>query len=80
MPFGKHKGDKMIEIPEEYLFRFYKNNEKKVLYGRWKSVFEYVKENLGRIKKTLYKGISLEELSKRGKFDWRERNDWKFKE
>jgi len=28
MPFGKHKGDKMIEVPAEYLLWLYNNNLK----------------------------------------------------
>ena len=45
MPFGKHKGDKMIDIPAKYLLYMYENSM--ISNSR---VLVYVKENLDVIK------------------------------
>ena len=44
MPFGKYKGEKMANVPPEYLLWIYDNGK---LFG---GVAEYIKENLDVIK------------------------------
>jgi uncharacterized protein (DUF3820 family) len=47
MPFGKHKGTKMEEVPVEYLHWLYCNTEKKPFNT---GVFTYIKKNLKALK------------------------------
>jgi uncharacterized protein (DUF3820 family) len=42
MPFGKHKGEKMSEVPVKYLHWLYTNTEKKPFNT---GVFTYIKKN-----------------------------------
>lgn len=44
MPFGKHKGEKMANVPADYLLWLYENSK---VYGEVK---EYIKDNLEVIK------------------------------
>jgi uncharacterized protein (DUF3820 family) len=44
MPFGKYKGEKMANIPAEYLVWLYENSK---VYGYVK---DYIKENLETLK------------------------------
>ena len=44
MPFGKYKGEKMANVPSEYLIWLYENSK---VYG---GVKEYIKENLDVLK------------------------------
>jgi uncharacterized protein (DUF3820 family) len=44
MPFGKHKGKKMANVPGEYLLYIYENN---MCYGE---LYQYIKDNLDVIK------------------------------
>lgn len=44
MPYGKHKGEKMANVPPEYLLWIYDNGN---LFG---GVAEYIKENLDVLK------------------------------
>jgi uncharacterized protein (DUF3820 family) len=44
MPFGKYKGDKMANIPADYLLWLYENSK---VYGEVK---QYIKDNLDVIK------------------------------
>lgn len=44
MPFGKHKGEPMQDVPVEYLHWFWHNGEKN------SSVGEYIKTNLDTLK------------------------------
>lgn len=45
MPFGKHKGEKLANVPASYLLWLYENNK---CYG---SIRGYIVENLEVIKK-----------------------------
>jgi len=54
MPFGKYKGQKMANVPPEYLLFIYENGK---LFG---GVAEYIKENLDVIKAE----INLKQKSK----------------
>ena len=50
MPFGKHRGKKLKEVPIDYLFWVYTNMEKK----DWnRGVLVYIKKNLERLQKKL---------------------------
>ena len=55
IPFGKHKYEKMANVPSGYLMWFYNKNkdeyEKGSLYGVFKDVFEYIADNLDVIEK-----------------------------
>lgn len=44
MPFGKHKGEKLANVPAEYLIWLYENGK---CYGDLK---EYIRENLDTLK------------------------------
>jgi len=44
MPFGKYKGEKMANVPPEYLLWLYENSN---IYGELK---QYIKENMDVIK------------------------------
>lgn len=44
MPFGKYKGDRLIDIPASYLLWLYEND-------RAGSIKSYIEENLDAIKK-----------------------------
>lgn len=44
MPFGKYKGEKMIDVPADYLLWLYENNKSK---GELKA---YIEDNLDVIK------------------------------
>ena len=48
MPWGKHKGDKMINVPASYLLWLYEND--KCGFG---DVFHYIKDNLDVIKQQI---------------------------
>jgi uncharacterized protein (DUF3820 family) len=54
MPFGKYKGDKMANIPADYLLWLYENSK---VYGEVK---QYIKDNLDVIKSE----IQLKQKSK----------------
>ena len=45
MPFGKYKGDKMINVPASYLLWLYDNNK---CYG---TIKEYIVDNLDVLRK-----------------------------
>jgi uncharacterized protein (DUF3820 family) len=45
MPFGKHKGDRLINVPASYLLWLYENNK---CSGELK---QYIEDNLDAIKK-----------------------------
>lgn len=47
MPFGKHKGDKMANVPASYLMWLYDNNKCNA------EVKEYVKDNLEVLQKEI---------------------------
>lgn len=47
MPFGKHKGDKMVNVPASYLMWLYDNNKCNA------EVREYIKENLDVLQKEI---------------------------
>jgi len=53
MPFGKYKGEKMANVPAEYLIWFYEN---RMVYGWMK---EYIENNLDVLKSEIeYKNKS----------------------
>ncbi len=45
MPFGKHKGEKIVNVPAEYLLFMFESNK---LFGTTK---QYVSENLDVLRK-----------------------------
>ena len=45
MPFGKHKDERMIDVPSKYLYWL---NDQEWL-GKWPKVKNYIKENLDAI-------------------------------
>jgi uncharacterized protein (DUF3820 family) len=47
MPFGKHQGEKLANVPPEYLLWLYENAK---LYGELK---EYVEDNMFSIKEEI---------------------------
>ena len=47
MPFGKYKGDKMVNVPASYLLWLYENNKCSGV------VREYIIENLDALRKEL---------------------------
>lgn len=51
MPFGKHKGERMCDIPDSYLLYIYENN---MCYSE-KVVRDYIHDNLDAIKENLRK-------------------------
>lgn len=44
MPYGKYKGDKMLNVPASYLIWLYENNKASV------DVLAYIKDNLEVLK------------------------------
>lgn len=51
MPFGKHSGKKMINVPGEYLKYIYENGY--VSTHKFNSVYNYIKDNLDVIEKEI---------------------------
>ena len=49
MPFGKHKGEKMANVPADYLMWLYDNNK---CYG---NVKKYIEDNLDVLKDEIKK-------------------------
>ena len=52
MPFGKHKGKKLIDVPAHYLIWLYEFNEPL----RHEQLKEYIQDNLQALKKELKNG------------------------
>jgi len=50
MPFGKHKGERMEDVPASYLHWLWTQNEGD---AKGSSVMEYIKRNLPALKKEL---------------------------
>ncbi len=51
MPFGKHRGEKLGNVPAGYLMWLWDNNI--VSVKNWNRVYWYIKENLDAIKAEL---------------------------
>lgn len=47
MPFGKHKGVKMANVPDSYLIYIYEND----MIGKFERVKKYIEENWDILKK-----------------------------
>lgn len=47
MPFGKYKGEKMANVPDQYLLRMYHNTD---VYGSFK---KYIEDNLDVIESSI---------------------------
>lgn len=54
MPFGKHKGKEMVEVPASYLLWYWNENESKYTRGllslMQNSVMRYINENMDALK------------------------------
>ncbi|WP_430811292.1 MULTISPECIES: putative quorum-sensing-regulated virulence factor [unclassified Carboxylicivirga] len=54
MPYGKHQGKPMIDVPASYLMWLWENNKvKKTSGGTRNAVYWYIHENLDVIEKEL---------------------------
>ncbi|MBK3516685.1 putative quorum-sensing-regulated virulence factor [Carboxylicivirga marina] len=51
MPFGKHRGTKMANVPAQYLKYIY--DEGIVSIKRWNDVYWYIRDNMDAIEKEL---------------------------
>lgn len=54
MPYGTHKGKRMMDIPAEYFHAVWVNNRRDV---KGDAVMEYIKRNLSALKKDHPDGI-----------------------
>ena len=45
MPFGKFEGERMANVPADYLLWLYKKNQQARTYGKLKAVMDYIEEN-----------------------------------
>ena len=54
MPFGKHKGKAMVEVPASYLLWYWNEHEGQSTVGMYpdkRNVLKYIEENLDVLKK-----------------------------
>lgn len=50
MPFGKYKGVKLEDVPDEYLLWLYNDGEMETHTTKRKELFDYIVDNLDAIK------------------------------
>ena len=58
MIFGKHRGEKLVDVPDEYLLGVWKDNKEdyndgKIGYKPKAKLMDYIKDNLDAIKNNL---------------------------
>jgi len=51
MPFGKHKGKKLIAVPDEYLLWLYENANSKQIFS---PLLVYIYDNLASIRANIH--------------------------
>jgi hypothetical protein len=53
MPFGKHKGKKLIDVPDTYLYSMYLLFKDKSKSIELEEIFSYIVDNLDAIQKNI---------------------------
>jgi len=53
MPFGKHKGKKLIDVPDAYLYSMYLLFKDKSKSIELEEIFSYIVDNLDAIQKNI---------------------------
>lgn len=69
MPFGKHKGEDIEKVPDDYLLWFYKNVDREDQHQR---VWDYLDDNIDAIKKNVTDNQYEMDMGDHG--DWGDRD------